>query len=225
MRHDKDIERINEDDEDREKVRKPGNFSHDRGALLHVGEVMESKPQVISSYERFTGRVFTVRTDELVFEDGGPARVDVVEHRGSYAVIATPSENSVVLVRQYRHPAGRSLWEIPAGTAEPGEGTLEGALRELAEETGYRAASARGIGSLYVTPGFCDEVMHFVHADGLSPGEPNFDEDERIVVQNFTIDEMMQLVRNGEIADAKTLLALLWLRGPRSELAPSSADN
>ncbi len=192
---------------------------------MHVGEVMESKPQVISSYERFSGRVFRVRTDELVFDDGATARVDVVEHRGSYAVIATPSENSVVLVRQYRHPAARSLWEIPAGTAEPGEGMLEGALRELSEETGFRATSARPIGSLYVTPGFCDEMMHFVHADGLRAGTPSPDEDERIVVRNFTIDEMEQLVRNAEIADAKTLLALLWLRGPRGELAPSRADN
>jgi ADP-ribose pyrophosphatase len=186
---------------------------------------MESKPQVISSVERFSGRVFRVRTDALVFDDGGAARVDIVEHRGSYAVIAMPSENSVVLVRQYRHPAGRSLWELPAGTAEPGEGVLEGALRELAEETGYRATSARALGSTYMTPGFCDEVMHFVHADGLSPGETSPDEDERIIVGNFTIDEMEQLVREGEIGDAKTLLALLWLRGPRGELAPSRADN
>jgi ADP-ribose pyrophosphatase len=192
---------------------------------LHVREVMESKPQVISSVARFTGRVFRVRTDQLVFNDGGTAHVDVVEHRGSYAIIATPSENSVVLVRQYRHPTGRYIWEIPAGTAEPGEGMLEGALRELAEETGYRAASARPLGGYYVTPGFCDEMMHFVHADGLSAGETSLDEDERIVVGNFTIDEMEQLVRNGEIVDAKTLLALLWLRGPRGELAPSRADN
>jgi ADP-ribose pyrophosphatase len=186
---------------------------------------MESKPQVISSHERFAGRVFSVRTDELAFDDGGTARVDVVEHRGSYAVIATPSEDSVVLVRQYRHPVGRSLWEVPAGTAEPGEDVLEGALRELAEETGYRAASARAIGSVYMTPGFCDEIMHFVHAAGLLPGTQSLDEDERITVQNFTIDEMAQLVRSGEIADAKTLLALLWLQGSRGELAPSRADN
>jgi ADP-ribose pyrophosphatase len=186
---------------------------------------MESKPQVISSQERFTGRVFSVRTDELVYDDGGTARVDIVEHRGSYAVIATPSKDSVVLVRQYRHPVGRPLWEVPAGTAEPGEGMLEGALRELAEETGYRAAFAQLIGSLYVTPGFCDEIMHFVHADGLQPGATSPDEDERIAVQNFTIDEMEHLVRTGEIADAKTLLALLWLQGSRGELAPSRADN
>ena len=186
---------------------------------------MDSTPEVISSEERFVGRVFRVRTDEIVFPDGGDARLDIVEHRGSYAIIATPAPDTLVLVRQYRHAVGRELWEIPAGTAEPGEGLLEGALRELAEETGYRAAAARLLGSFYMTPGFCNEIMHLVHADELTPGETSFDEDERIVVQNFTIDEIQQLVRNGEIADAKTLISWMWLRGFRGELGPVGADN
>jgi ADP-ribose pyrophosphatase len=186
---------------------------------------MDGKPEVISSRERFVGRVFRVRTDEIVFPDGGDARLDIVEHRGSYAIVATPAPDTIVLVRQYRHAVGRELWEIPAGTAEPGEGLLEGALRELAEETGYRAAAARLLGSFYVTPGFCDEIMHLVHANELTPGETNLDEDERIVVQNFTIDEMRQLVRKGEIADAKTLISWMWIRGLRGELGPGDADN
>jgi ADP-ribose diphosphatase len=186
---------------------------------------MDSTPEVISSEERFVGRVFRVRTDEIVFPDGGDARLDIVEHRGSYAIIATPAPDTVVLVRQYRHAVGRALWEIPAGTAEPGEALLEGALRELAEETGYRAAAARVLGSFYMTPGFCNEIMHLVHADELTPGETSFDEDERIVVQNFTIDEMQQLVRNGEIADAKTLISWMWFRGLGGELGPVGADN
>jgi ADP-ribose pyrophosphatase len=186
---------------------------------------MDSRPEVISSHERFVGRVFRVRTDEIVFPDGGDARLDIVEHRGSYAILATPAQDTLVLVRQYRHAVGRELWEIPAGTAEAREGLLEGALRELAEETGYRAGAARLLGSFYVTPGFCDEIMHFVHADELTPGTPSFDEDERIVVQNFTIDEIQQLVHNGKIADAKTLIAWMWLRGSRCELGPVGADN
>ncbi len=186
---------------------------------------MDGKPQVISTSERFVGPVFRVRSDEIVLDDGMVARVDVVEHHGSYGIIATPSPDEVVLVRQYRHPVGLTLWEIPAGTAEPGESTLEGALRELAEETGYRAGAARILGSLYMTPGFCDEIMHFVHARELTLGEQNLDDDERIVVKKFTIDETQRLLECGEIADAKTLIALLWLRGSRGELAPSRADN
>jgi ADP-ribose pyrophosphatase len=186
---------------------------------------MESKPQVISSVEQFRGRVFSVRSDEIAFEDGERARLDIVEHGGSYAVVALPEPNKIVLVRQYRHAAGRELWEIPAGTAEPGEGIVNGALRELAEETGYRAASARHIYTFYMTPGFCDEVMHVIVAENLQPGMQALDEDERIVVQTFTIEETDSLLASGEICDIKTLFALMWMRLNRSELAPSRADN
>jgi ADP-ribose pyrophosphatase len=186
---------------------------------------MESKPQVISSVEQFNGRVFSVRTDEFAFEDGARARLDIVEHGGSYAVVALPEPNKIVLVRQYRHAVGRELWEIPAGAAENGEGIVNGALRELAEETGYRATSARHICTFYMTPGFCDEVMHIIVAENLQPGMQALDEDERIVVQTFTIEETDSLLASGEICDIKTLFALMWMRGNRSELAPSRADN
>ena len=186
---------------------------------------MDARPQVISSHERFEGRVFRVRTDEVRFDDGATARLDIIEHPGSYAIIATPSENEIVLVRQYRHAIGRTIWEIPAGTAERGESVMEGALRELAEETGYRAARARKLGTFFMTPGFCDEVMHLIHADRLTAGSQDLDEDERIDVQSFTIQEAEGLVVSGEICDAKTLISLMWLRGSRAELAPSDADN
>lgn len=174
---------------------------------------MEEHAQVISSVERFKGRVFRVRTDEIEFDDGARARLDIVEHPGSYAIIPLLEPDRIVLVRQYRHAAGRALWEIPAGTAEPNEDVLTGALRELAEETGYRAASARSIGTFYMTPGFCDEMMHLIVAENLTAGSQSLDEDERIVVQTFTIEEAETLLALGEISDAKTLLALLWIRG------------
>jgi ADP-ribose pyrophosphatase len=186
---------------------------------------MENRPQVISSQERFAGRVFRVRTDVVRYADGGESTLDIIEHRGSYAIIAVSQADSIVLVRQYRHPAGRELWEVPAGTAEPGEAILQGALRELAEETGFRAARACLLGSLYMTPGFCNELLHFVYARELTPGATAFDEDERIEVRTFTLDEAERLVAAGEIADAKTVLALYWMRGPRGELAASLADN
>ena len=100
---------------------------------------MEEVPQLLSSRRIFEGRVFNVRIDDLRYGDGSEHRVDVVEHGASLAIVATPSSGRLILVRQYRHPAGVPLWEIPAGTAEPGETLLEGARRELREETGYRA--------------------------------------------------------------------------------------
>ncbi len=181
---------------------------------------MNQIPVVAASQEVFKGRVFSVRTDELRYADGKTHRVDVVRHRGSYAIIATPSENALILVQQYRHPAKRALWEIPAGVSEEHEEFASGALRELREETGYHAASMRALGSFFVTPGFCDEVLHFYNATQLSAGPQDLDEDEQITVASFTLEEAERLVHTGEIADAKTLIALLWMRGPRSEIVP-----
>ena len=172
---------------------------------------MDERPAVLSSRRVFEGRVFDVRIDEIRYPGGPDSRIDVVEHGGSFAIIATPEPGHVVLVRQYRHAVGRWLWELPAGTAEEGEEPLAGAARELREETGYTAARLHLMGSYYMTPGFCDEIMHFVHAQDLAPGEQALDEDELIEVQIFTLAQARRRVELGEIADAKTILALLWL--------------
>lgn len=169
--------------------------------------------QEIGSRVVFEGRVFRVRVDEVRYADGSSHRVDVVEHGGSFGIVALAAPDEIVLVRQYRHPVRRSLWEIPAGTAEPGEDPIRGAARELAEETGYRAARIRPIGSFFMTPGFCDEAMHFFVADGLSAGAQSLDEDERIEVETMAIERAWQLLADGEIADVKTLLALQWVKG------------
>lgn len=179
---------------------------------------MDEIPSVVSSRCVFEGPIFRVRVDELRYHDGRTQRVDVVEHRGSYAVIATDDADRIVLVRQYRHPVGRMLWEIPAGMAQEGETIADGARRELQEETGYAAASMRALGSLLMTPGFCTETLHVFHATGLSAGEQNLDPDERIAVASFTLGEAASLLCAGQIADAKTAIALLWMHGSRGEL-------
>lgn len=186
---------------------------------------MESAPQVISSQERFHGRVFAVRTDEVRYPDGATHAVDVVEHGGSAAIVAVTADDKIILVQQYRHPLKRSIWEIPAGRFDPGETPGEAALRELAEETGYRARSSRALGAVAMTPGFCDEIIHFVHAWDLEPGEQSLDEDERVEVGVFTVEQAQRLAETGQIADAKTLLALFWFRGNRGELVGTRADN
>lgn len=164
-----------------------------------------------SSKQQFSGRVFSVRTDDVQYDDGSVHRVDVVEHRGAYGIIAMPSEREIVLVQQYRPAVGRTLWEIPAGTVEPNEDFMEGARRELREETGYRAGAMRSLGTLFTTPGFCTEAMHFFLASELVSGVQALEEDERIRVNTFTLENARTLVCSGELADAKTLLALLWI--------------
>jgi ADP-ribose pyrophosphatase len=187
-----------------------------RGAVLGFRQLC--RVEIISSERVFEGRVFNVRIDRLRFPDGAEHRVDIVEHRGSFAILAMPSPDEVVLVRQYRHAAATSFWELPAGTAEEGEDPVAGALRELREETGYRAGRIRPFGSLYPTPGFCTEIMHFFLAEALTGGEQALDPDERIDVETFTRDAAWRLVAGGEIADMKTVLALLWTESNRGEI-------
>jgi ADP-ribose pyrophosphatase len=183
-----------------------------RGSRSAKAARMDELPQVVRTRRVFEGRVFTIRSDEIAYADGSEHRIDVVEHAASLAIVATPAPNQLVLVRQYRHPAGSLLWELPAGMAEPGETPLAGARRELLEETGYAAGRMRHLGSVWTTPGFCSEVMHFFHADELVAGEPAFDDDERIEVGTFTWEAARRLLAE-DTADAKTLLALFWLQG------------
>jgi ADP-ribose pyrophosphatase len=172
---------------------------------------MDSTPQVISSTTRFTGRVFRVRSDEVRYPDGATHAVDVVEHGDSAAIIAVTDTNEIVLVRQYRHPLRREVWEIPAGRAEPGEDAASCAARELTEETGFTASSLRSLGGVAMTPGFCDEVIHFFHATGLQAGKQSLDPDERISVQSYSLEQAKRLVETRQIMDAKTVIAVFWL--------------
>src|SRR5262249_6930280 len=110
---------------------------------------MSELPETISSSRVFEGRVFDVRIDQLRYDDGSQHRIDVVEHGPSFTIAAAPAPNEVVLVRQYRHPARAELWELPAGRSEADEDPASGALRELREETGFRAGRIRRIFSLY----------------------------------------------------------------------------
>jgi len=184
---------------------------------------MERLPRVVGTERAFEGRIFGVRSDVVRFDDGRDVRLDIVEHAGSFAILARPDPEHIVLVRQYRHPARAYLWELPAGKAEAGESPVDGAARELAEETGYRAGRLEELASFYMTPGFCEERLHLVLAEDLAPGEASPDGDEAIEVRIATLEEFFAMARDGEIVDAKTLLAALWLAaraGERTHLLP-----
>jgi ADP-ribose pyrophosphatase len=175
---------------------------------------MSEHPQVTASKEIYSGRVFRVRID-TVQEDGRRRNLDIVEHPGSYAIAALPGADRIVLVRQYRHAAGQTLWEIPAGTAERDESCEDGARRELREETGFLADSLDLLCSVYPTPGYCTERVHIYAARGLRAGPQQLEEDERIDVREVTFEQAWAMQASGEIIDMKTVLALLWLGGNR----------
>ena len=176
---------------------------------MHVS-TMPNAPKVVATKEIYSGRVFRVRID-TVEQDGKRNDVDLVVHPGSIAIAALPTDGSIVLIRQYRHPAGLSLWEIPAGTAEPGEDPANGAKRELREETGYSAASWELLGSLYPTPGFCTECVHLYAARELQAGPQQLEQDEHIEVRQVSFQDAWRMQASGELIDMKTMLALLWL--------------
>ncbi len=167
---------------------------------------------VIASDRVFDGRLINVRVDTVRMADGSEHRREVVEHPGAVALIPVLPNGDLVLVRQYRHPIGRSTLELPAGTREPDEPELQTAIRELREETGYRADEVRELVRFYVSPGWADEEVTIYVATGLNSGkdEPEADEDLQVVtVQSETVTAR---IRSGEIVDSKTMIGLLaWL--------------
>lgn len=169
-----------------------------------------------SSERIYSGRVVNLRVDEVErYRGGGRRTVEVVEHVGGVCVIARPTPDEIVLVKQRRHAVDADLWEVPAGMIERGEPPLETARRELIEETGYRAESLRFLWSIYTTPGFCEERIHFFAADGLTAGEAEPEEDEQFELRTWRIDDAWSLVERDELRDAKTQIALGWASAQR----------
>jgi ADP-ribose pyrophosphatase len=170
-----------------------------------MGETMD----VVSSRRVYEGRIVNLRVDTLRTPRGEHS-YEVVEHRGAVAVIVAPTPGSLVLVRQYRAPLARYTWEVCAGGIDAGEEPLDAALRELREETGYRARSMRRLWSAYSAPGFCTELLHYFVTDDVEPGATDFDEGEDIETRTFALDELHAMMRADELPDAKTQIAVLW---------------
>ncbi len=179
-----------------------------------VSVAVEETAQVLSSEVVFDGKLFRVVRDRLIEPGGYENERDVVRHNGSAVILAVDSSKSkknpwVVMERQYRHAAGRFLWELPAGKVEPGEDLLEGAQRELAEETGYRAKKWKLLAEYWASPGFLGESMTLFLAEGLSVGETNPEEDEKIELRLVKLSEVLKMVEKGAIQDGKTLIGIL----------------
>jgi ADP-ribose pyrophosphatase len=164
-------------------------------------------PALLSSRSIHDGWV-RVRTDVLRYPSGRESTVEVVEHPGSVTIVAFDPKGLLLLVRQYRHPAGRELLELPAGTLEPGESPETCAERELQEETGYRPARLERLGGFYLAPGYCSEYQDVFLASDLSESRLEGDE-ESINVERLPLEEALRLVATGEIEDAGTAGALL----------------
>ena len=161
----------------------------------------------VKSKRLFKGRVVSLRVDETLLGSRKVVR-EVVEHPGSVAIVPMLSEKKVVLIKQYRYAVGHELFEIPAGTLEKREKPVECAKRELLEETGYRAQSLRRLGSVYLAPGYCDELIHIYLAESLEYVGRRAEEDERIRVITLSLEKALKEVLSRRFYDAKTLCGL-----------------
>ena len=161
----------------------------------------------ISSEKVFEGRVIDVRVDVVELPDGKTAYRDIVDHPGGVGVLALTEENRILMVKQFRKPIEKAIYEIPAGKLDKGEEPLLCGMRELEEETGYKAKEFTYLGYMYPTPGFANETTHMFLARGLYKGEIHPDEDEFLDVEEFEIDDLKRMIMNNEINDAKTIIA------------------
>jgi 8-oxo-dGTP pyrophosphatase MutT (NUDIX family) len=166
------------------------------------------KPVVTASRPVHQGRVIKVSTERLRYANGREFDIDYVRHPGAAAVVAVDRNVRVCLVRQYRHGIEDFLWEIPAGKLEAGEAPQICAVRELAEETGVRAAQWTSLGLYIPAPGFFTEVIHLYLARGLEIGAPAPEADEELELKWLPLEEALQKLLKGEWNDGKTALAL-----------------
>lgn len=160
--------------------------------------------------------IFAVTEDHVVEPGGLEVRRVVVRHGPSAVILPVDAKGRILLVRQFRLPAGGALWELPAGRVNTGETPLAAARRELLEETGLRARRWRKLLAFYPTPGYVTERMHLFLARELERSHPRPEDDERIRCRWFTPRQVHAWLRAGRIRDAKTLVGLLWwhTRGP-----------
>jgi len=162
------------------------------------------------SRQIYKGRIVDLRVERVTLPNGHAVDLELMHHPGASAVAAVDEARQVVLIRQYRHAAGGYIWELPAGVlASADEAPADCAARELREETGLVAGEMRQLGTIFTTPGFCDERMWLFRASGLTLGIAQPEADERIEMRWFTPAEVDAALADGTVCEGKTLVALL----------------
>lgn len=165
-------------------------------------------PEVLSSEKIYNGRIFDVTIDMVREGERTHAR-EIVRHPGSAAIVALFADDTVALIRQYRHPAVKYLLEVPAGSRDEEETPEECAARELEEELGLVAERLEKLAEFFVSPGFCTEKMWVYLATGLRQTQQRLEDDETLEIVRLPLDRALDMIFTGEIEDAKTIIGLL----------------
>jgi ADP-ribose pyrophosphatase len=170
-------------------------------------------PERLSHQRIFDGKVFDVDRDTVRMPNERTVTVDVVRHPPSVVILPIPEPGRIILVKQFRYPVNRWLWELPAGSVDKGETPEQAAKRECHEEIGQVPDTVVRLAALFPTPGYCDEEMFFFRVSAFSKGTEaaHVDEDEDIEIGEFEVREVRDLIRRGEIVDMKTIAGLTLL--------------
>lgn len=166
----------------------------------------------VDSKKIFDGKIVHLYLDTVKLPNGGNATREVVMHPGAVAIIAADAQDRLLLVRQFRYPMRKIIYEIPAGKLEPGENPDHAAARELEEETGHQCRKLDKVSDFYSTPGFSDELLHLYFTDSLTSGRQHLDDDEFLEVCAVDLKEAEAMVRDHRIADAKTVYAVQFMQ-------------
>jgi ADP-ribose pyrophosphatase len=170
----------------------------------------KGKLEVLKSEMVYQGRVFGVRRDEVVEPNGVRAQREVITHSGSVVVLPVLKDGRILMIQQYRYAAKQYLWELVAGRIDAGETVKQAAARELREETGYRAKRFSVILDVFPTPGFLEERMYILLAEGLTEGEAQPEADEKIISRVYHLKELKQMMKRGKLRDAKSIAGILY---------------
>jgi len=166
--------------------------------------------QILSSTSIYEGPVFGLRRDEVIEPSGIRAVREVITHPGSVVVLPVLPDKKILLIQQYRHATRQNLWELVAGRIDEGETPRQAAARELIEETGYRAKRFHVFLEMFPTPGFLEEKMFLLLAEGFTAGKAQPEEDEKIVSRAYNRKELEEMIRKGKLHDAKSIAGILF---------------
>ncbi len=158
----------------------------------------------------FRGRRISAKVDERAFPSGKRTEVEIVECPNAVVILPIPERNNIVLLRQYRPVIEKWIYELPAGSLNPGENPEDSVLRELKEETGYRAKKVTKMFDMYMAPGYSTEIIHSYLAEDLTAGEARLEEDEELTVEILPLKVVVKMIKNNVICDAKTIASILY---------------
>ena len=175
----------------------------------------KKQPKIESRETIYEGKIFRIEKDRVQLPSGHTVSMDMVRHPGSVVILAMPTADDIILIRQYRYTIDQWIWELPAGTLKPGEDLAAAAARECEEEIGQAPGRVARLRSFFPTPGFCDEEMNFYLCDELrapaADSTAKKDEDEDLEPKVFTLEEAREMLDAGEIVDLKTAVGLMLL--------------